>query len=292
MSLRFRPLHPRYGVEIQGVDIREPIAPAVFAEIRRALDEHALLLFRDQPVSDEEQVAFSRLFGPLETTLSANPAAGTLFQRQSNLDIATGETIPPEDRRMIYQKANYLWHTDSSFKAVPSLCSVLSARICPPEGGNTEFCDMRLGWEALPDELKAEVESGLVAEHSLTWSRDQIDPNVLTPQQRAEFPFVRQAMVRTNPVTGRKALFIGAHCSHVVGWPLEKGRAFIARLSDAAIRPEFVYSHPWREGDTIVWDNRQVLHRATAYDSVRHKRLMQRNTIAGDAPTAAQAAAA
>lgn len=285
--MEFRKLHPVFGVEIIGVDIARPMTADEFQPIRAALDEHGLLLFRDQDIDDEQQVAFSEHFGPLEKTISANPAGGTLFARQSNLDIRTGDLIPPEDRRMIYQKANYLWHSDSSYKATPSLCSLLSGRLCPPEGGNTEFADMAAAYDALPGETKRQLE-GLVAEHSMIHSRAQVDPRVLTDAEKAELPAVRQTMVRVNPVTGRKSLFIGAHCSHVVGWPEEEGHAFVRHLTETAIRPEFCHSHAWRTGDILVWDNRRLLHRATAYDATRYKRLMQRTTVAGDGPTVRQ----
>ncbi|BBK30717.1 alpha-ketoglutarate-dependent 2,4-dichlorophenoxyacetate dioxygenase [Allostella humosa] len=285
--MELRKLHPGFGVEIIGVDTARPLDAAAFAPIRAAFEEHGLLLFRDQDLDDEKQVAFSLLFGPLEKTISANPAGGSLFARQSNLDIRDGTVIPLADRRMIYQKANYLWHTDSSYKPVPSLCSLLSGRVVPPEGGNTEFADMAAAYDALPEETKTRLD-GLVAEHSIVHSRAQIDPNVMTEAEKAEVPPVRQTMVRVNPVTGRKALFIGAHCSHIIGWPLEEGRAFVRHLTETAIRPEICYSHPWRAGDIVVWDNRRLLHRATAYDAVKYKRLMQRTTVAGDAPTVPQ----
>ena len=158
-------LHPLFGAEVSGIDITRPLSAREFGPIRAAFEEHSVLLFRDQPMDDHKQIQFSELFGPLETTGSSNPAAGTKFQRQSNLDIMTGEPIPPDDMRMIYQKANYFWHSDSSFKRVPSLCSILTARVCPPEGGNTEFLCMRAAWDALPAALKATVEP-LIAEVS------------------------------------------------------------------------------------------------------------------------------
>ena len=148
-------LHPLFGAEVSGIDITRPLSQREFGPIRAAFEEHSVLLFRDQHMTDETQVQFSEYFGPLETTGSANPAAGTKFQRQSNLDIMTGEPIPPDDMRMIYQKANYFWHSDSSFKSIPSLCSILTARICPPEGGNTEFLSMRAAWDSLPPALQA-----------------------------------------------------------------------------------------------------------------------------------------
>jgi len=287
MPLATRPLHPLFGVEIIGVDCARPIAPAVFAEIRALFEQHSLLLFRGQTLDDETQVAFSRLFGPLERTLKANPAVGSYFARQSNLDIDTGAVIPPEDRRMRYQKANYLWHTDSSFKAVPSLCSLLSARIVPPEGGNTEFATMRAAYDDLPEATKLKLE-GLIAEHDMVYSRGTVDPTALTAEMKAELPPVRQTMVRVNPVNGRKAIYAGAHASHVIGWPIEAGRAFISELVAFATQPKYCYSHPWRDGDLVIWDNRALLHRATAYDSLKHQRLMQRTTVAGDGPTAPQ----
>ena len=286
--MQLRKLHPTFGAEILGVDVGAPIDDATFAEVRSAFEEYGLLLFRDQDLDDDKQVAFSERFGPLEKTFSQNPAGGTLFARQSNLDIKTGEPIPIEDARMGYQRANMLWHTDSSFKRVPALCSLLSARIVPPEGGNTDFADMRAVYDALPAETKQRLE-GQVAEHSIAHSRAQVDPTLLSDYQKSvEAPPVKQQMVRVNPVTGRKALFIGAHCSHVVGWPEEEGRRFVRHLMETAIKPEFTYSHQWRPGDIIIWDNRALLHRATPYDSRKFKRLMQRTTVAGDQPTVMQ----
>jgi len=287
MAITIRPLHPLFCAEIDDVDTGEPMDDATFAEIVAAFEEHSVLVFHDQSLDDARQIAFSRRFGPLEMAGKANPATGTLFARQSNLDIATGAVIPPEDRRMVYQKGNYLWHSDSSFKAVPSLCSLLSARVVPPLGGNTEFASMRAAYDALPNDLKHQLES-LVAEHSLVWSRGTVSDEALTPEMKAELPGAWQAMVRINPVNGRKSVYAGAHASHVIGWPREEARAFIKWLNDFATQPRFCYSHAWREGDLVIWDNRAILHRATAYDTLRDQRLMQRTTVRGDGPTVAQ----
>jgi alpha-ketoglutarate-dependent 2,4-dichlorophenoxyacetate dioxygenase len=289
MAITIRPLHALFCAEIGGVDTGAPMDDAMFAQIRAALDAHSVLVFRDQTLDDARQVAFSRRFGPLETSGKANPASGSHFARQSNLDIATGAVIPAEDRRMVYQKGNYLWHSDSSFKPVPSLCSLLSARIVPPAGGNTEFAAMRAAYDALPPPVQRQL-AGLVAEHSLVYSRSTVSTGALTAEMAAELPGAWQAMLRVNPVNGRKAVYAGAHASHVIGWPREPGRAFIAWLNEFATQPQFRYSHAWRAGDLVVWDNRAVLHRATAYDTARHQRLMQRTTVGGDAPTVAQPA--
>ena len=286
-QITVKKLHPLFGAEISGIDITRPLSAREFGLIRAAFEEHSVLLFRDQPMDDEKQIAFSELFGPLETAGSANPAAGTKFARQSNLDILTGEPIPPDDMRMIYQKANYFFHSDSSFKRVPSLCSILTARICPPEGGNTEFLCMRAAWDALPPALQATIQP-LVAEHALSHSRDRVQPGILSAKTLAELPPVKQRLYRDNPINGRRALYIGAHAGHIVDWPLPIGKAILFELAQRAEQPEFMLSHAWREGDVIIWDNRAVLHRATAYDAVKHKRLMQRTTIGGDAPTVPQ----
>jgi alpha-ketoglutarate-dependent 2,4-dichlorophenoxyacetate dioxygenase len=272
---------PPFAVRLDGVDITRPLGEGVWKEIRAALDEHSVLVFSGQPLDDDTQTAFSRRFGSLEVTRSMNPAAGTPFARQSNLDIKTGEVIPPDDRRMIYQLANMLWHSDSSFKEVPSLCSLLSARIVPPEGGATEFASARCAYPSLPDDLKRWAEIA-VAVHDFSWSRDQIRPGFFTDSERAEYPPVRHPLVRANPVNGRKNLFLGAHASHIVGMSVEDGRALLKRLLDHVTQPEFCYRHEWQEGDLVIWDNRCVLHRATPFDTTRHKRFMQRTTVSGD----------
>jgi len=281
MAIGVIPLTPHFAARIDGVDITRPVDDPVWSEIRAAFEEHSVLLFRGQPLDDDAQIAFSTRFGALEVTRSMNPAAGTPFARQSNLDIATGEVIPPDDRRMIYQLANMLWHSDSSFKPVPSLCSLLSARIVPPAGGATEFASARAAYPSLAAGLERRARAA-VAVHDFAWSRDQVRPGFFTDKERAAYPPVRHPVVRMNPVNRRPNLFLGAHASHIEGWPLADGRAFLKDLTAHMTRPEFCYRHEWQEGDLIVWDNRCVLHRATPFDTTRHRRLMQRTTISGD----------
>ena len=187
----------------------------------------------------------------------------------------------PDDRRMVYQLANMLWHSDSSFKEVPSLCSLLSARIIPPEGGATEFASARCAYPTLPEPLKRQVEAA-IAVHDFSWSLDQIRPGFFTEKERAEYPPVRHPLVRTNPVNRRPALFLGAHASHIVGMPVEDGRALLKALLEHVTQPQFCYRHEWQEGDLVIWDNRCVLHRATPFDTTRHERLMQRTTVSGN----------
>ena len=281
MGITITPLTPCFAAEVGGIDITRPIDDDTWRQVRAAFEEHSVLLFRGQPLTDETQVVFSRRFGSLEVTRSMNPAAGTPFARQSNLDIKTGEVIPPDDRRMIYQRANMLWHSDSSFKPVPSLCSLLSARIVPPAGGATEFASARAAYPTLSDELKRRAATATVV-HDFAWSRDQVRPGFFTDKERAEYPPVRHPLVRANPVNGRPGLFLGAHASHLDDLPLDESRALLKRLLDHVTQPQFCYRHEWQTGDLIVWDNRCVLHRATPFDTTRHQRLMQRTTVSGD----------
>jgi alpha-ketoglutarate-dependent 2,4-dichlorophenoxyacetate dioxygenase len=281
MAIKVTPVTPCFAAEIAGVDIARPVDDATWADVRTAFEEHSVLVFRGARLDDDTQVAFSRRFGALEITKSINPAAGTPFARQSNLDIQTGVVIPPDDRRMVYQLANMLWHSDSSFKAVPSLCSLLSARIVPPEGGATEFASTRAAYPSLPETLQRRVE-GAIAVHDFSWSRDQVRPGFFTAEERAVYPPVRHPVVRVNPVNGRRCLFLGAHASHIEGLPIEEGRALLAELLAHVTQPRFRYRHEWTEGDLVIWDNRCVLHRATPYDSTRFKRLLQRTTVSGD----------
>ncbi|HTK00396.1 MAG TPA: TauD/TfdA family dioxygenase [Bordetella sp.] len=282
MTLAIKPLHPLYAAEIQGVQTGAAIDDAVFAEIRAAFETYSIIVLRDQQLDDDSQIAFSRRFGELQVTPKVNPGVGSYFARQSNLDIATNQVIPPDDRRMLHQKANFLWHTDSSYRPIPSLCSILSGRVVPPEGGNTEFCTTRAAYDELPEALKRKI-SGLYAEHSLVHSRSLVDPRALTEEMRNELPPSQQPLTRINPVNGKRSVFVGSHASHIVGWPLEEGRALLKELNDFVTQPRFVYSHAWRAGDLIVWDNRCILHRATPYDTQKYQRVMLRTTVEGDA---------
>ena len=282
MTLSVTPITPVFGTRITGVDITQPLDNATFVEIRAAFDEHLILLFSDQPMTDETQITFSERFGRLEGSRGANPGAGTAFARQSNLDIKTGEVIPMDDRRMFYQKANMLWHADSSFKETPSLCSVLTARIVPPEGGATELASTRTAYNSLSDVEKSEIED-LVVEYDLSYSRGLVGFE-FTEKEKSFTPPVRHRMVRTNAGNGRKSVMIGVHAKGVVGWPEDESRALLDDLQARATRPENTYRHEWRRGDVIVWDNQAAIHRATEYDTVKHQRLMQRTTISSGVP--------
>ncbi len=284
MAITVKRLTQHIAAEITGVDLREPVSEADFPDIQKAFDEHSILVFRGQDITDEQQIAFSERFGPLELTVSSNPAgAGTVVTILSNLD-ETGAVIPPEDRRMVFNTGNQMWHTDSSFKDVPATASLLSGRQVPPTGGETEFASMRGGYETLSEDRQQALE-GLVCVHDFAYSRGLIDPNLLRDRDKRELPPVRQALVRVNPSTGRKNLFVGAHASYIDGMALKEARILIKELNAHVTQPEFVYRHQWRGHDLVMWDNRCALHRGRPSDPPC-ARVMHRTTVAGIGRTA------
>lgn len=281
MNLRIEPINPKIGARISGADLNAGLDDNVFGQMREALDLYSVLVFHDQIMDDAQQVAFSSLWGKMEPTKGVNPASGTVFARQSNLDVSSGAIIPPDDRRMAYQKGNYQWHADSTFKAVPSLCSILSARVVPPTGGNTEFISTRFAFDELSPERQQQLR-GLTVVHDFSVSRARVGFK-FTPEEAAHYPPVRHPLVQSNPHTGRESLLIGAHAAHIDGWPTERGAELLESLLREAEAHGPHYSHAWRAGDIVIWDNRSVLHRATHYDTVQHERLMQRTTISNRA---------
>jgi alpha-ketoglutarate-dependent 2,4-dichlorophenoxyacetate dioxygenase len=285
--LTITPIHPHFGAEIGGVDLARPVDDEIFARIRAAFEEHSVLVFRDQRLSDQAQMAFSVKFGPLETTttsIAQNRKVAAEIADLSNVD-PDGALIPMDDRRMVYHSGNQLWHTDSSFKRVPALASLLSGREVPPEGGETEFASMRWAWQQLAPEEQRMLE-GKVAVHSFGYSRGLVAPGLLTPEQEAALPPVRQALVRANPVNGRKSVYVGSHCWYIEGLSVEESRPIIDRLTALATRPDNVYTHRWRQHDLVMWDTRCMLHRGRPWDGTRFRRVMHRTTVAGDGPTA------
>jgi alpha-ketoglutarate-dependent 2,4-dichlorophenoxyacetate dioxygenase len=286
MTLSTRPLHPLFGLEIQEIDVRRA-SDAEFREIARAFDDFSVLLFRDQSLTDDEQIGFSGRFGPLETTIRSIASQGRTQAEIANLSNVDAEDrlIPRGDRRNIYNAGNQMWHTDSSFKRVPALASLLSAREVPPEGGETQFASMRVAYDRLPEPARRLLD-GRVAIHSFTYSRGLIADGLFEDDHAAQVPPVPQALVRVNPANGRKSFYVASHACEIVGMPSVEARALIRELIAAATRPELVYSHRWRVGDLVMWDNRCVLHRGRPWDEAQYRRVMHRTTVAGDGPTA------
>ena len=284
MAIEVAPLHPTLGAKVRGVDLASPLLPEVFDEIEQAFNRYGILVFPEQPLTDEQQLSFSRLFGSLE--VNPNYAGAKMRLRPdvadiSNLD-AEGGVLAPDDRRNLFNLGNQLWHTDSSFKRVPAKCSLLSARELPTPGpmggGETEFADLRAAWDALPEARKRELD-GLVVEHSIFRSRSQIGFADFNDAIFKELPPVPQALVRHHPTSGRTSLYLASHASHIIGWPVEEGRALIEELIVFATQPQFVYRHRWTVGDLVMWDNRCTMHRGRPYDDTQ-RRVLHRTTVA------------
>lgn len=285
MGISVNPLHPHLGAEIAGIDLRQPVPPETFAAIQAAINRHAVLIFPDQPLTDEQQIAFSRLFGPLETSPEYAGSKKPRLPHREMEDISNlnpeGRVLSAEDRRLLFNRGNQLWHTDSSFKYVPARYSLLSAREIPPVGGETEFADLRAAYDALPEATKRKLD-GLVAEHSIFRSRAQIGFSEFNEEIQREFPPVPQLVVRTHPGSGRKTLYLASHASHIIGWPVEEGRKLIEELIAFATAAQFVYQHRWHVGDLVMWDDRCTMHRGRPYDDTRYRRDMRRTTVSDE----------
>jgi len=293
MALGIRSLHPVFAGEVTGLDTARPLSRDQVAAIEAGMDRYAVLVLRDQRLTDQQQIAFTLNFGELEHTRGnaiTRPAELRLdpaFADVSNLD-KDHRPLARDSRRRLYALGNRLWHSDSSFRAVPATYSLLSGRVVVDKGGDTEFADMRAAYDALDEATKAEIEE-LICEHSLMFSRGQLGFSEFSPDESEAMRPVRQHLVRTHPVTGRKSLFLAAHIGGIVGWPVPEARAFIRDLMEHATQPQFVYAHKWRQWDLVIWDNRQVMHRVRRFDDTK-VRDMRRTTVGGTEMTVAQAA--
>ncbi len=283
---------PFFAGEVSGIDLTKPLTKEQAIEIENGMDEFGVLVFHDQHLTDEAQVAFSRNFGELELATNnlrdgEDQRLGAHIADISNLD-ANNNVLARENRRRLFSLGTRLWHSDSSFKVVPAKYSVLSARIIPSKGGNTEFADMRAACDTLDDETKAQCE-GLVCEHSQLFSRAQIGFGDFTDEERRQFAPVQQRLIRRHPSTGRKSLYLASHAGTIVGWPVPEARAFLRDLIEHATQRQFVYAHQWKVFDLVVWDNQATMHRSRPFDA-SEKRDMHRTTVAGIRSTMAEAA--
>jgi alpha-ketoglutarate-dependent 2,4-dichlorophenoxyacetate dioxygenase len=296
MAITVEPVHPLFVGRVTGVDLRRPVDPATFAAIEAASHRHAVLIFPDQRIDDAQQIAFTSLFGPLESAAKAvlKESKARLEHREiidvSNLD-ENDTILPANDRRRLYSLGNQLWHTDASFRRVPARYSLLSARAIPPEGGETEFADLRAAYDALPETMRRRID-GLVAEHSIWHSRGLVAGFEVNEEERAQLPPVPQVLVRTHPGSKRRSLYLAAHAFRIRGLPEAEGRALLDELTAFATQPRFVYSHRWQVGDLVMWDNRCTMHRGRPYDDTRYRRDMHRTTVRDHASTLEQENAA
>jgi alpha-ketoglutarate-dependent 2,4-dichlorophenoxyacetate dioxygenase len=281
MTLTFRRLHPHFVAEVSPVDLRRVHDRETLAEIRAGMDEHAILVFRDQPFTDEEQLAFAqRLDGQLHTRTGAAALGKSRLGNEALSDISnvgeTGEILTADDRRRQYGLGNRLWHTDASFQDPPGRYSMLSARILPPVAADTEFADMRAAYDALPAETKARLE-GLRAHHSIAYSRQTLGFEFSEDEQE-KLKGAVHPLVRTIPRSGRRSLYLASHASRIVDWPVPEGRLLLRDLIEHATQPPFVYRHAWRVGDLVIWDNRATMHRARPFDDMKHRCELRRVT--------------
>ena len=297
MSLSIAPIdaltRPYFAGEVSGIDIAQPLAPEQARAIEAGMDQYGVLVFHGQRFDDESQLAFSRNFGSLEEATGdlnfhkARRLGSPLVNDISNLDM-NNQVLARDSRRRLFSLGNRLWHSDSSFKEVPAKFSLLSARIVPSAGGNTEFADMRAAYDALDGELQAECEN-LICEHSQLYSRGVLGFTGFTDDDKARFKPVQQRLVRRHPATGRKSLFLASHAGGILGWPVPEARQFLRDLTEHATQRKFVYSHTWRQHDLVIWDNRATMHRARPFPDAE-VRDMHRTTVACERSTMAEAA--
>lgn len=274
--------------EVTNINICAPLTREQVAAIERGMDDYAVLTFPGQPLTDEQQVAFTRNFGELEITLAGQMAKPEerRFQQLELGDIsnyAKGDTTrlhKRADRARMYSLANRLWHSDASFRAVGAGYTLLHARITPSQGADTQFADMRAAYDALSARDKAEVED-LVCEHSIVFSRQQIGFAEYNPGFDEHLKPVPHKLVLTHPKTGRKSLYLSSHIGGIVGWPVPEARAFLRDLTEHATQPQFVYAHQWQVADMVMWDNRTVMHRATRFDDLNEVRDLRRTSLKG-----------
>jgi len=291
MSIKTRQVGPCFAAEVEGVDLTKPLSSEDVAAIHAGMDEYAVLVFHDQPFTDEQQLAFTVSLGDLEHAIGTSLRAPdeyrlpTTFADVSNLD-KNNQVYARDDRRRLFAIGNRLWHSDSSFKVVPAKYSLLHARSIPSKGGNTEYADMRAAYDALDEETKKEIED-LICEHSQIFSRQQLGFFDLSDEERERFKPVRQRLVRTHPSTGRKSIYLASHAGSIIGWPVPEARAFLKDLTEHATQRQFVYAHTWTVGDLDMWDNRRNMHRARPFPE-HEPRDMRRTTLVGDGPTAPQ----
>lgn len=274
-------IHPLFFARVDGVDLAH-VDEQVFTALEDAFAQNLVLHFPGQHLTQEEHVAFSRRLGPLEiVTLGASIDGGrtTLpeINRVSNLNLEN-KIRGADDQRRLHSMANRLWHTDSSFKHVPSKCSLLYARKVPSKGGNTEYANMQAAYDDLPEAMKRRIE-GLTVMHDAFISRAKIGFSDFPAETKAAHPPVQQVLVRVHPVNGRRSLYLASHASHIVGWPEDEGRALLAELTDHATQAKYVHSHRWSPGDLVMWDNRHTMHRATPYESMMEERDLHRTTV-------------
>jgi alpha-ketoglutarate-dependent 2,4-dichlorophenoxyacetate dioxygenase len=292
MPITLHERHPSFVAEVRGVDMRQPATPEIVSEIEAAIERFPVLVFPEQHITDEQQVAFSRPFGELQVSTAARTGREQRLNAEmtdaSNIS-ADNQVLEAGDTRRMNNLGSRRWHTDGSFNRVPVKYSLLSGRVVAERGGETQLADMRAAYDGLPDNLKTMIED-LLAHHSLIHSRAVVGFTEASPDERTILATVSQRLVRRHPRTGRKSLYLSNHAAHIVGWPIPEGLDLLYDLMDRATQPAYVYTHKWRVGDLLMWDNRVTMHRARRHYPENAPRDMRRTSIMDVGNTVEQAA--
>ena len=279
--IRFKPLHPTFVAEVSPIDLRQVHDAQTLLALRAGMDQYGVLVFRQQPFTDDEQLAFAARFdGQLHAQTSTAVMVKNRFGNEALSDIsnvgADGEVLPPDDRRRVSSLANRLWHADATFVDPAGRYSMLSARVLPPVRADTEFADMRAAYDRL-DEATRHLVDGLKVHHSIAYSREVLGFE-FSPQEKERLKGAIQPLVRDFPSTGRRSLYLASHAASIVDWPLAEGRLLLRDLMEHATQPSLVYAHEWQPQDFVIWDNRTTMHRARPFDDKRYRRELRRTT--------------
>jgi alpha-ketoglutarate-dependent 2,4-dichlorophenoxyacetate dioxygenase len=287
MSLQIKPIHPVFGAEATGIDLTQALAPADVRAINKAMNEHAVLVFRGQPLTPQQQIDFAKSFGPLDIGLKRVFKRPERLEDERLIDIsnvdAQGNVAKRDSQKNLSNFANQLWHSDSSFMNPRAAYSMLHCVIKPSWGGNTEFADLRHAYDTLDARTRAEIQD-LKAEHFALHTRILLGDDAYTDNQKKEIPPAVWPLADTHPGSGRKVLFVGVHARQILGWPTAESRMYLQDLLEHATRRENVYVHEWQVGDLVIWDNRSTLHRGRRFD-IAERRELRRTTI-NDTPEA------
>ena len=295
MEINTRYLEQEFFATIDGVDIKS-LSKSEFLEIKKAVETYGVIVINSQNINDDDQINFSEGFGKLEISIGTQTKAPDYqvensirpeISRISNVDL-NNKMLPFDDKKVIFDRGNNYWHTDSSFKETPSKISILSAREVPEAGGGTDFIDARYAletWENKPRKYSISDLKDCICEHSIVYSRKNNTGDIFDDKFKKDMPFVKQRLIRIHPYTKRPAFYAGSHCSHIIGWDLEESRDLIKEINDWILESGKIAKHKWKTGELVLWDNRRVLHRGTGYDESKYRRIMHRTTVAGDMPS-------
>jgi alpha-ketoglutarate-dependent 2,4-dichlorophenoxyacetate dioxygenase len=284
-ALTITPLHEDFGACITDIDLNDGLDAETVEDISATLDRHSLICFPGQRFDDDSQLAFTRLLGtPEPNHLILGETGKVVYHGTIGNVLPDGTSRGNSHQRTIAQTGNNMWHSDSSFRQVPSIASIMYVHEVPETGGDTEFVSARAAYERLPPERQAQIED-LVVVHDYVYSRNKVGPDTVKPSHAASLPPVRQKLVRRNPRTEAKNYYVGSHARKILGWNERDSRALIDDLLERATRPQDIYRHRWQQGELVIWDNRCLLHRGTGYDADKYRRLIRQTRVQGLGPT-------